>query len=67
MLWWVGTAAGSGLAISAPTCQIAAPPEPVVWQNGIEAIKLSLLVKRNTKTGATTTALQRSPVVIAQF
>ena len=67
VLWWVGTAAGSGLAISAPTCQIAAPPEPVVWQNGIEAIKLSLLVKRNTKTGATTTALQRSPVVIAQF
>lgn len=66
VMWWVGAAAGSGLALSAPTCQIAAPPEHVEV-NGLEALKLTLLVKRNTKTGATTTALQRSPFVLAQW
>jgi hypothetical protein len=64
-LWWVGTP-GSGVAVAIPTCQIMAAPE-VVEVNGLEAIKLSLLVKENTKTGATSTTLQVSPVVIAQI
>lgn len=65
-LWWVGAAAGSGLAIAVPTCQIMSAPESAEW-NGMEAIKLSLLVKESSLTGAVATTLQRSPFVAAQF
>lgn len=66
-LWWVGTASGAQVAICAPTCQLMADPEPVEV-NGLEALKISLLLKENSLTSVTTAgSIGVSPVVIAQL
>lgn len=64
-LWWLGATAGSGLAIAGRTGQII-KVEPVEV-NGLEAQKVTLLMKENDQStgGSTpTTALAASPLVI---
>lgn len=64
-LWWVGAVGGQIPAIAAPTAQIMSAPEPVEV-NGLEAIKVVLMLKENSLSGSYATARQRSPLVIGQ-
>lgn len=65
-MWWVGATAGAINAIAGRTCQIVKAPE-AGENNGLETIKLTLLVKENDQsTGGTTptTAQAASPLVL---
>lgn len=63
MLWLDGGGAGQGRVLCAPSCQIAAAPEPVE-AFGTEGHKLTLLVKENGLSASLATALGRSPFVL---
>ena len=65
LLWWVGASAGSIPAIAATTMQIMAAPEAVEI-NGLEGLKLSLLIKENSLCTDMSTAQRRSPLYIGQ-
>jgi hypothetical protein len=65
-LYWLGSAGGSGRALAVPTCQIMKPPEPAEVY-GMEGLKLSLLVKENSKCSALTNEIQRTPFVLASY
>lgn len=64
--WISGGGAGKGRAIAAPTCMIAAPPEPTEVF-GMEGQKLTLLVKENSRTSSGSTALDLSPFVLGHY
>lgn|SRR5574341_266698 len=62
-LYWLGSAGGSIRAIAAPTCHIMKAPE-VVEVFGMEGLKLTLLIKENSKSSSQATEAQRSPLVM---
>lgn len=65
LLWWVGATAGNIASICAPTMQIMAAPESVEV-NGLEGIKLSLLIKENSLSSNMSTPQRRSPIYVGQ-
>ncbi|MGE0400841.1 MAG: hypothetical protein AB7T06_29290 [Kofleriaceae bacterium] len=64
MLAWWGATGGDIRAICAPTMQIAKAPESVDV-NGFERIKVTCMVKESSLASDQSTALRRSPVVLA--
>lgn len=66
LLWIDGGGAGKGLCLAAPTCQIAKAPEPAE-SFGLVGQKLTLLVKESSLSGATTTELETSPIVLGHY
>lgn len=65
LLWWVGATAGGIPSLCAPTMQIMAAPEPVEV-NGLEAIRLQLLIKENSLCTDLSTEQRRSPLYVGQ-
>jgi hypothetical protein len=63
LFYTMGQAAGSAIVISAPTVQII-NPQRVADANSIAGQSFSFKGRRDTDTGASTTALAKSPVRI---